>query len=555
MCFMKKAFYILLAIAFFSGCAGVQAHIPKTHSAPTSPSASAEAYSYYARGTLLMENGEYQEAEIAFKRALAIDPNATQVHAKLAELYLYQNRPEEAFAQITIALKNQPDEPYLLFLAGAIEMSRANFKSARKYLLKARKLRPGYDDVDFNLWRVDVILKKYDEAIEILTEFSKRYPDSADILYYLAEVHNEKGDKRKALEIASKSLELNPNFIPALLLVANINFDLGNFQSSAEYYWRILDLQPDNIVARQGMDKISNLIAISPSPQEFDKRVEAGAKLLDEKMFERAVKEFEDLHSIRPNNTLVAFYLGIAYAELGRKDDALKMFYSVPQESSLYPDTTVRRALILLEKKKFSEAVTALEPIASAYPNNKDVRLLLAFAYLNAERAGDAVELLEALHKQYPNDLKIYYTLGEAYGEAGKEDEAIRVMRAVLEIDPNNAPALNYIGYTFAEKGIRLEEAELLILKALKIDPDNPAIIDSLGWVYFQQGKLDKAVTELEKAYKLEPNDPTIAEHLADVYIKLNRKEEAVQLYKHALELKPRPKQKKRIEDKLSGLK
>lgn len=503
----------------------------------------------------MMENGDYQNAEVSLKRALALDPNATEIHAKLAELYLYQNRLDEAYAEITIALTTQPENPYLLFLAGAIEMSRLRFKSARKYLLKARKLRPGYDDVDFNLWRIDVVLEKYDEAIEILEEFSKRYPDSPDILYYLAEVYKKKGDRKKALAVANESLKLNPNFIPALLLCANINFDERELQSSTEYFWRILDLQPDNILGREGIEKLSSLTVISPTLEEFDKKIKEGIKLLEDKMFEEAVKKFEILREMRPNNTLTAFYLGIAYAELDRKDDALKMFYSIPPESSLYADAVVRRALILMDKKRFSEAVTALEPIVFAYPHNKDLRLLLAISYLNTEQPLKAIELLELLHKQYPDNIKIYYILGEAYGEAGRDEDAVKVMRAVLQIDPDNASALNYIGYTFAEKGIRLEEAELLILKALKINPDNAAIIDSLGWVYFQQGKLDKAVIELEKAYKIEPNDPTILEHLADAYLRQNRKQEAVQLYERALELKPRSKQKKRIEEKLSLLK
>ena len=41
----------------------------------------------------------------------------------------------------------------------------------------------------------------------------------------------------------------------------------------------------------------------------------------------------------------------------------------------------------------------------------------------------------------------------------------------------------------FAEKGIRLDEAQRLIQKALELEPENGYYIDSLGWAYYQQGR------------------------------------------------------------------
>ena len=64
----------------------------------------------------------------------------------------------------------------------------------------------------------------------------------------------------------------------------------------------------------------------------------------------------------------------------------------------------------------------------------------------------------------------------------------------VILIDPKNAEAYNYAGYMFAEKGIRLDEAERLIQKALELEPENGYYIDSLGWAYYQQGRYTDAV-------------------------------------------------------------
>ena len=68
-------------------------------------------------------------------------------------------------------------------------------------------------------------------------------------------------------------------------------------------------------------------------------------------------------------------------------------------------------------------------------------------------------------HDSASQDLRIY--LGHLYEKAGMFDESIAAMREVLAINSNNADALNFIGYLYAERGIHLREARILIKKAL----------------------------------------------------------------------------------------
>ena len=97
----------------------------------------------------------------------------------------------------------------------------------------------------------------------------------------------------------------------------------------------------------------------------------------------------------------------------------------------------------------------------------------------------------------------------------------MQIMEDVLKIEPDYPNALNFVGYSWAEKGIKLDEAEIMIKKALSKKPDDGAIIDSLGWVYYKKGNYQLALTELLKANQLVPDDPTIAEHIGDTYVSL----------------------------------
>jgi cytochrome c-type biogenesis protein CcmH/NrfG len=86
-----------------------------------------------------------------------------------------------------------------------------------------------------------------------------------------------------------------------------------------------------------------------------------------------------------------------------------------------------------------------------------------------------------------------------------------------------------------ADRGIRLDEAQEMIQRALDQDPYNGAYLDSLGWVYFKQNKLDEAETSLHKAVQRDPGDPTIRTHLGDIYAKQGRSEQAAAEWEKAL--------------------
>jgi tetratricopeptide (TPR) repeat protein len=90
----------------------------------------------------------------------------------------------------------------------------------------------------------------------------------------------------------------------------------------------------------------------------------------------------------------------------------------------------------------------------------------------------------------------------------------------------------------FADEGVKLEEAVVLIRKALEAEPENGAFIDSLGWAYFKLGRLDEALAELLRAVKYSRReDSTIREHLGDVYFRKGMLQDALREWERALAL------------------
>jgi tetratricopeptide (TPR) repeat protein len=177
---------------------------------------------------------------------------------------------------------------------------------------------------------------------------------------------------------------------------------------------------------------------------------------------------------------------------------------------------------------------------------------MLGSLYETKKEYEKGIEVIKKGLEQDGKNIDLMFRLGVILDKNGEKKSCIEQMRRILDIKPDHADALNYIGYTFADQGIKLDEAMDLIQKALKIKPESGYIIDSLGWVYFQKGLYDKALHYLEKASKLTP-DPTIHEHLGDVYFKKKKYKEALDSYQKALSI-DHPDQEK-IKEKIIEIK
>src|SRR5690606_8707350 len=134
-----------------------------------------------------------------------------------------------------------------------------------------------------------------------------------------------------------------------------------------------------------------------------------------------------------------------------------------------------------------------------------------------------------------PGDWSLFYARGVAYERAGDWQSAERDLTRALELNPDQPFVMNYLAYSWADAGVKLEEAEELLSRAVLLRPDDGAITDSLGWVLFRAGRTEEAVGVLERAAALAPADPVVNDHLGDAYWAVGRRREAVYQWRIAL--------------------
>lgn len=241
-----------------------------------------------------------------------------------------------------------------------------------------------------------------------------------------------------------------------------------------------------------------------------------------------------------------------------RPEAALATLDAVPGADPLAAVVGLRRAGLLAVLGRQDEAAAVLERLAQTHPDRPEPLAQLGELQRRTDRFAEAAatytRALERVREPDAAPWGLYYERGIAFERSGQWDRAEADFKRALALSPDQPYVLNYLAYSWADRGLNLDEARRMLERAAVLRPDDGAIADSLGWVLYRQGELDEAVRRLERAVELQPGDATINAHLGDAYHAIGRVQEAAFQWQRALVLKPEPDEAARIEAKLQAL-
>jgi Flp pilus assembly protein TadD len=201
--------------------------------------------------------------------------------------------------------------------------------------------------------------------------------------------------------------------------------------------------------------------------------------------------------------------------------------------------------LDLAAQEKYDEAIAHLRKLVDAHPDDIEAYAALGDGLRASKKFaeaavayGKAIELSGAPTK---TSWLLYYDRGICLERAKQWPRAEADLRQALTLSPDQPLVLNYLGYSWVDQGINIDEAFMMLRRAVDLRPKDGYIVDSLGWAFYRMARYDDAVRTLEKAIELKPNDPTINDHLGDAYWHVGRKLEATFQWAHARDMKPDP--------------
>jgi tetratricopeptide (TPR) repeat protein len=277
---------------------------------------------------------------------------------------------------------------------------------------------------------------------------------------------------------------------------------------------------------------------------------------LQEHEYDRAVSEFRLVTSAKPDDIAAHYYLSLALDELKRYDEAIDELKKILAQDPKNLNAFLTLAFIYTKLNRLSDAAQVYDELLTFDQTKPEIFSQLGNIYIQAKDYEKAEEVLKRGLQLFKDNDDLYFTAAVLDEKIGRFDDMVASLKKVIEINPKHADALNYLGFSYADKGIHLQEALSLIQKALDLKPDSGYIIDSLGWVYFKLGKQQEALKYLRKALESVKDDPVLYEHLGDVYEAMGNPNEALAAWNNSLKFHEKEEGvKERVEEKVRKLK
>jgi protein O-GlcNAc transferase len=245
------------------------------------------------------------------------------------------------------------------------------------------------------------------------------------------------------------------------------------------------------------------LFAILPSMAQAPAHAGNAVRLMQDRRYADAAKEFELALAADPNNDPLRIqYATCLYAQQ-RDDDARKQFEAVRQHVGERPGIGYYLGLLDLRANNFAAAIAKLQPL-ELNPTFPKASFYLGMAYLGAGKTSAAVESLQRAAENNPHDADVHYRLARAYtmegrtAEADREYQLYRKARESERVVEEDVPA--------CVDALRTQPVAQARETCEKIaDPEDSGRLILLGQLYSQAGDFADAIDPLERAAKLAP--------------------------------------------------
>jgi tetratricopeptide (TPR) repeat protein len=357
---------------------------------------------------------------------------------------------------------------------------------------------------------------RYEKAVELYTKIVQENPRDWNTLNQIGFCHEKLNDFKKANEQYQKVAQFYAKDGFYLKAIACWKKVLKNEPALLEAHLNLGDLY-----ARQGL-----------AAEAKGSLGVAYQECVNRNRLREAGQVLRRLAELDPSDMKVRVKLAELYAREGRQDKASEEYLTLADE--LVKKGHRQEALQLLEKglksgkrspkllaevarvhlvqKDYKSALPYLEEARKGAPNDRDVALRMAEAYVGVERPGDARGILENLLGQDPQDLEAKQLLGQVFLSAGQPEEALEqilpmvdrlvarreleravtLLQPISQRDPPHIPALGKLVELY-----RLSRNEAMVIQTYS----------QMVEAYLTREEMGQAASVLEMLVQLEPHN------------------------------------------------
>ena len=209
---------------------------------------------------------------------------------------------------------------------------------------------------------------------------------------------------------------------------------------------------------------------VKKSPNKDRAHYNLGLALADRGMNDLAIREFYRTLSLNPTHIKACTSIGNAFSKQGKFNEAIKEFDRALIMNPEYAEIYYNRGNAFIETGKYNEAVSDFEKALSLNPVNTDVLVSLGMAHYSLGRIDESIVAFKKALGIDTDNVLAHYNLGYTLYTQGNVEDAIKEFKTVVSLDPENVRTLVNLGSALVSRG-KFEEAAGNFRKALALDP------------------------------------------------------------------------------------
>lgn len=530
--------------------------------ASCSPAKRLVAERYYRQGIELFAKKKYQDAALAFRKAIQKSPQWGEPYYRLALCDLEGTGDvNRAFQALRQAMSLMPEnEDVKVRLAGLYIMAYLQhgaiedmpLKMAREISDSLLKRKPDSFEGQMLAGQVALLEKKPKDALGWFEKARSQKPDSALAIASVGITQAALGQDAEAEQNLRKALNADARLAPAwdalyLMMLRQKRIP------DAEAVCRLrIERSPKDPVGRL---MLANHFFRFQKTKEMEAALEpllranggyANGKMIAgdfyrsigrlaeaRALYEAGLKEAEKEPAAR---TEYRKRLASLLLLEGKRDEAEKAYADVLEDAPKDPESRARRALLLLDKDA-AAALKEFQQLAKDVPGNPVIRYNLGLALLANRKMEDArTAFLEAARMQR-NYLEPRLALAQMAMDREQWRELQQTAADILTINPRHPEGRYFRAAAYTGLG-NYEESRKILLELLKEFPNYREAHLQLAWLDLAEKRFAAAEARLKDLYD-KAKDVRALNGRVEVALAQNRQKEALALAQSELAKNP----------------
>jgi len=204
-----------------------------------------------------------------------------------------------------------------------------------------------------------------------------------------------------------------------------------------------------------------------PDPREAARLNNIGVAYMNQQLFEKALKAFDEAAAKDPAFKIVQINRGVALLNLQRGEEAQALLEKAAQDDPKDPHIWYNLGLYYKNSSVPEKAIEAFKRVTEIDPNDADTWYFLGSTYAQLKQFPPAVESFEHALKIDPLHASAQFGLSRAYQQSGEADKAREGLKKFQYITQNKYGAP--ISLVYGEQGqySRAEESPVAVAKVL----------------------------------------------------------------------------------------